>query len=193
MLKVTQLPDPCRPVLFQMVVDHSPVLSILPAGLSVSIFSSSLFSPFLPPCLSLSLFVCPLPVLSCSTSASLLASLLHSPTFCAHPPPHPHPSQSCLQLLIWGQPQESGQAVVPGDGQMPSLSLCPVAVAGRVGKGQRVEATVAQPGTGAQLWLGKKGGNKELGDRGRGGGRVGKGCPGAVNLSHSRLYERSWG
>lgn len=50
----------------------------------------------------------------------------------------------------------------------PSLSLCPVAVAGRVGKGQRVEATVAQPGTGARLWLGKKGGNKELGDRGCG-------------------------
>lgn len=191
MPKVTQLPDPCRPVFFQMVVAHSPVFSILPAGLSVSIFSSSLFSPFLPPCLSLLLFVpCQFsPVPHLLLSWPLCFTLLLS----VHPPPHPHPSQSCLQLLIWGQPQESGRAVVPGDGQMPSLSLCPVAVAGRVGKGQRVEATVAQPGTGAQLWLGKKGGNKELGDRGRGGGRVGKGCPGAVNRSHSRLYERSWG
>lgn len=44
----------------------------------------------------------------------------------------------------------------------PLLSLCPVSAAGRVGKGQRVEAVVAQPG--AQLWLGKKGGKKELGD-----------------------------
>lgn len=48
------------------------------------------------------------------------------------------------------------------------MSLCPVVEVERVGKGQRREATTAKPGTGAQLWLGKKGGNRELGDSGCG-------------------------
>lgn len=94
----------------------------------------------------------------------------------------------------------SGHSEVPGDGQVPSrpsLFLCPAAAARRVGKGQRMEATVAKPETGAQVWLGKKRGNKELGERGCAGVRAGKGCPGAVNgatpgfMSRSILHEET--
>lgn len=163
------------------------------AGLCISIFSSSLFSPF-PPYHYLS-------PLSLSSSLlapliSLLASLSHSPTFSVSPSPTTLLLSVSSPLRIWGHPQESGHSEVPGDGQVPSrpsLSLCPAAAARRVGKGQRMEATVTKPETGAQVWLGKKRGNKELGERGCAGVRAGKGCPGAVNGSHSRLYEQIWG
>lgn len=76
----------------------------------------------------------------------------------------------------------------------PLLSLCPMAAAGRVGKGQRAEATVAKPEKEAQLWSRKRNEEtKELGDRGRGGVRVGKDCPGVINLSRSWLYEADSG
>lgn len=71
------------------------------------------------------------------------------------------------------------------------MSLCPVAAAaGGVGKGRRREASAANPGAGAQLCSGKKRGNREPGDRGRG-VSAGKGCLGAVNESHSRFMGRS--
>ena len=163
------------------------------AGLCISIFSSSLFLPFSP----YHSLLCPFPVLCLPLSSlSLLASLSHSPTFSVSPSPTTLLLSVSSPLRIWGHPQESGHSEVPGDGQVPScpsLSLCPAAAARTVGKGQRMEATVAKPETGAQVWLGKKRGNKELGERGCAGVRTGKGCPGAVNGSHSRLYEQIWG
>lgn len=149
----------------QMAVADSPVLSTLPAGLCISIFSWFLFS--LPPWLFLSLFalflsnpllfhICCSPGLSASLSY-FLCTPLHS--LC-------HVSSSSSGAILGNLSSGvGGGGPCPGGRPMPChplLSLCPVSAAGRVGKGQRVEAVVAQPG--AQLWLGKKGGKKELGD-----------------------------
>lgn len=136
--------------------------------------SSSPFVPFPLPLLCPSPVSLPVPLIS--FSCGLWASLSHFRPLSHRPSLFP----SHLQLRIWGH-RESGHSEGPGAGQMPSrpsLSLCPVAAAGRVGKGQGVEAAAAEPGTGAQLWFGKKRGNKELGERGCGGVGAGKGCQG---------------
>lgn len=73
----------------------------------------------------------------------------------------------------------------------PSLCLRPVAAAGRVGKGQSGEATAADLNLGPSSSRER---NEETRNLGRGCGvSVGKGCPGAVNGSHSQLYEQIWG
>lgn len=73
-------------------------MALLAAGSCTCTFSSSL-SPFLPVTFLCPCLLCSFPVLSCPASAS--------PTFCV---PHPFTPacQPCLQLLIWGRPQEAG-------------------------------------------------------------------------------------
>lgn len=87
MFKVTQLPGHQGAKCFsRWVVAPSPALTLLPVGLRVSIFSSSLLSSWPP---TLSSLPCH-PALSHSPPAqhlSLLASCLPSPLFSASPPP----------------------------------------------------------------------------------------------------------
>lgn len=90
MFKVTQRPGhrgaKCFP---RWVVAYSPALTILPADLCISIFSSSLFSPILPPRPPLPCPPCPSFVLRLPCIC-LLASLPCLPTFLCLL--HPHPS-----------------------------------------------------------------------------------------------------
>lgn len=106
------------------------------------------------------------------SSLSLLASLTHSLSV------SPSPAHPRVCLLPTGpSPTESGHLEVPGDGRPrhPSPSALWLRQEGWAkGRGGRHSS---QTGTGAQLGLGKKRGNKELGDRGCG-CQGGKGCAG---------------
>lgn len=166
LLKVTQLPG--------LWLSGHEVLSALPDGrlliapqehsaadLCISIFSNSLFFPCSsPPHLPLSLSS------SWPAHSSLGLSALLSHFLCLPFSHHPFLFPSHLQLCMWGVWAFRGPLrQMPS---CPSLSLGPGTAAVRVGKGQTAEAAAAKPERGTQLWLGKKRGNKELGERGCG-------------------------
>lgn len=149
------------------VATSSPVPSVLRTGLCIRIFSSPLFPRFP----STSPFsVCSAPFRFSTRSSHLLLFRPLCPSLpLSLSPLRPHPSLSVSSSMgpssgLWafGGPWRQQEPC------RPSLSLCPGAAAGRMGKGQRTEAAAAKTVTGAWLWLGKKGGNQELGDKGCG-------------------------
>lgn len=166
--QATQVPS----AFSRQVVAHSPVLTILPAGLCISIFSSSLPPPFPPPPPSLPRLLCPFLFLRLRLipfSLGLTHPLSLSPL---HPPFSVSPllstGPSCGNRGIW---RSLGTTET-----QPSLAPLPCGCS-RKGGQRAEEGGTAAKRTGAQLWLRKKRGNKELGDRGCGCQR-GKGCLG---------------
>lgn len=111
------------------------VLSVLPDGW---LLTASFQFPVLPPHLLFSAPICcSCPVPCCPPHVSLWASASLSHCPCLPSAPHPGLISSFSRVA---RTQEPGNSEVPGDQETPShrsLSLCPVAAAGRVGKGQR--------------------------------------------------------
>lgn len=169
----------------QMVVADSPVLSILPAGLHIAPSQVPCFSPSpssVPICsvpfqfspalhLLLPLSVSPAPTSPLPLSVLPPASHLgpSSGIWTVRDPWRPTDVQLSLTVpLPCGCGRKGGQRAEGGGHGGPTWNWGPALV----GKERRKQGTWGQ-----RVW----------------GVRAGKGCPGAINRGHSRLYEQSWG
>lgn len=157
-------------MLSQKAAADSPVLSILWGGDVSSTFSHAPRPPALSPSHSL-----PAPLIALSWRPCLSLPLSLSPLPC---PPTILSISSPASCLVpssgfWAF-RGPWRSQVPSG---PSLCLCPVAAAGRVGKGQRVEAAVANLNLGPSSSWER---NEETRDSGRGcGGVIGHRLPGS--------------